>query len=98
MNVEETMEHLFFSCPSATTRWLALGISWNGHYFSMPFFMEVFMIGSWILWKERDDFVFHRRPPNVASWIASFTAEILDHLVRFKTVLHRPIVAWLNSI
>jgi hypothetical protein len=24
-NVEETVEHLFFGCPSAVTRWFALG-------------------------------------------------------------------------
>jgi hypothetical protein len=27
--LEETMEHLFFDCPSAITRWFALGIQWN---------------------------------------------------------------------
>jgi hypothetical protein len=49
--VEETLEHLFFDCPSATCRWLALGINWasnaNVHQkiyiarqaFSKPFFM-----------------------------------------------------------
>jgi hypothetical protein len=25
----ETSEHLFFDCPSAVSRWLALGIGWE---------------------------------------------------------------------
>jgi hypothetical protein len=27
--LEDTMEHLFFDCPSATNHWFALGIQWN---------------------------------------------------------------------
>ena len=55
---EETLEHLFFDCPSAVSRWFALGITWeenaNVHQkldiaklgFMQPFFMEGFMIGA----------------------------------------------------
>jgi hypothetical protein len=28
-NVEETLEHLFFDCSCAATRWFSLGIVWN---------------------------------------------------------------------
>jgi hypothetical protein len=28
-NMEETVEHLFFGCPSAACKWLALGFLWN---------------------------------------------------------------------
>jgi hypothetical protein len=62
-NIEETIEHLFFDCSSAITRWFANGINWdessNIHQknylakrdFPYYFFMEVFMIGAWIIWK-----------------------------------------------
>jgi hypothetical protein len=33
--------------------------------FSKPYFMEIFMIGAWILWKERNDFIFNHKPPSV---------------------------------
>jgi hypothetical protein len=28
-NIEETIEHLFFDCSSAITRWFANGINWD---------------------------------------------------------------------
>jgi hypothetical protein len=35
--------------------------------FAYPFFMEVFMIGAWIIWKERNNFIFSHKPPSLAS-------------------------------
>jgi hypothetical protein len=29
LGAEETIEHLFFDCPSAVSRWLALGNGWE---------------------------------------------------------------------
>jgi hypothetical protein len=60
---EETAAHLFFSCPPAANRWFALGIVWEENLsvhqkilqarpvFGHPFFMEIFMIGAWCIWK-----------------------------------------------
>jgi hypothetical protein len=56
--IEETFEHLFFECSTATCRWFALGISWSNsnnsnqkiymakQAFPQPSFMEIFMIAS----------------------------------------------------
>ena len=94
--LEETSEHLFFSCPSAVRRWLSLGISWDGNpnihqkiyiakeEFLQPFFMEVFMIGAWTIWNERNDFIFNNKAPGLVSWRASFKAEVTRHLCRIK--------------
>jgi hypothetical protein len=69
--VEETREHLFFDCPAAVFQWFSLGILWddspNIHHqiyiakqrFVYRFFMEVFMIGAWCLWKERNNLIFN---------------------------------------
>jgi hypothetical protein len=29
LGAEETIEHLFFDCPSAVSRWFAIGIVWE---------------------------------------------------------------------
>lgn len=77
--VEQTLEHLFFDCPSASVRWFALGIVWDNSLsiheqlcsakegFQYPFFMEIFLIGAWCLWNERNDFIFNRKVPRFDS-------------------------------
>jgi hypothetical protein len=54
----ETIEHLFFDCPSTVSGWFALGIAWEAnaniykklylakHAFARPLFKDVFMIGA----------------------------------------------------
>jgi hypothetical protein len=77
--VEETIEHLFFDCPFAITRWFVLGILWDGdsniHHeiciaiqqFKQPFFAEIFVIGAWTIWNERNDYIFNHKPPSFTS-------------------------------
>jgi hypothetical protein len=103
-NVEETVEHLFFECSSTVTCWFDTGINWNENSnihqkiyiakmeFAYAFFMEVFMIGAWIIWKKRNDFIFSHKPPCLASWKVSFKNEVLRHLLRIKSSLHPSIL------
>ena len=87
-NTDETLEHLFFDCPSAAARWYKLGIVWDDeavmHHklliakndFPFPFFMEVFMVAAWCLWNERNAVVFSGRTPSLSSWNVAFKKEI----------------------
>ncbi|KAG2660501.1 hypothetical protein PVAP13_1KG445405, partial [Panicum virgatum] len=86
--LEETAEHLLFNCSSAVCRWFSLDISWEENAsihqqihiakqeFAQPLFMEIFMIGAWCIWNERNDYVFNNKVPNFSSWKSSFKPEV----------------------
>ncbi|KAF8691819.1 hypothetical protein HU200_040221 [Digitaria exilis] len=37
--------------------------------------MQIFLIGAWCIWKERNDFISNNKPPSLASWKSRFKAE-----------------------
>jgi hypothetical protein len=105
-NVEETIEHLFFDCPSAISRWFVLGIVWEEgagiqeklifarRIFPHPFFMEIFMIGAWCIWNERNALIFD----GIGSWKAVFKKEVNEHLFKIKQRLHSSIRQWFEAL
>jgi hypothetical protein len=88
----------------------ALGITWNDNanihqriymtkeYFHQPFFVEVFLVGAWCLWNERNGFIFSNKVPNFASWKAAVKTEVSAHLIRIKHSLHSSILQWLDAL
>jgi len=86
-NAEETAFHLFFSCSFSKSCWKAIGIDWriNLHFFQMMkrarqdfqhwFFMEVFIIATWHIWKQRNNLIFQERRPTFRDWISKFIDE-----------------------
>jgi hypothetical protein len=92
--VEETLEHLFFSCPFSTSCWSTLNITWNGdsaiidkvieakENFQEKLFFEVFVIAAWGIWKERNNWIFKSINPSRASWKERVIADL--QLLRFK--------------
>jgi hypothetical protein len=95
-NTEETAFHLFFSCPFSQSCWQHLGISWDFslEFFQMmhqaklqyqsTFFMEIFTIAAWEIWKQRNNFIFDRGRPSFVSWKSSFCVEAKLQAHRFS--------------
>jgi hypothetical protein len=109
-SVEEIVDHLFFDCPAAVSRWFALGITWADSVdiyerliiareaSSHSFFMEIFMISDHCIWVERNAFIFEAKAPSLSSWKAAFKREVIIHLYRIKPSLHSSVRAWLQSL
>jgi hypothetical protein len=66
--------------------------------FGQPFFMEIFMIGAWCLWKQRNDVIFEGKSPHLAAWKAIFKDLVMDHLCKIKSNLHSSIKLWLRAL
>jgi hypothetical protein len=91
---EETIEHLLFHCPFSTSCWDCLDATWiqqgdrlhiidhGRRTWKKPMYMEIFMIGAWNIWKERNQFFFEEIAPSVTSWKARFKND-------FKLLTHR---------
>jgi hypothetical protein len=93
---EETIEHLFFDCPSAQECWGILNFVWDGSLqlmdrlvhgsltHNLPFFTEAALIATWELWKMRNDKVFQRQQLNPNVWLTNFKNQCYLRSVRFK--------------
>jgi hypothetical protein len=91
-NREETIFHLFFSCPFSKACWNHLNINWNldlnfhnmmrsaKQQFPSSFFME-FMVGAWHIWKQRNNLIFRSNVPSLQSWKAGFLWEPPSKLI-----------------
>uniref|UniRef100_A0A0A9D7I7 Reverse transcriptase zinc-binding domain-containing protein n=1 Tax=Arundo donax TaxID=35708 RepID=A0A0A9D7I7_ARUDO len=85
LNLEEFTYHLFFECPFSTRCWNFIGIQWDH---SLPFFdtiqtsraacqhhffMEVFIIAAWEIWKQRNAQIFRGTQATFQSWKQNFS-------------------------
>ena len=76
-NLEETAFHLFFGCPFSQACWHPMGFDFfemiiqAKQHLRSPF-MEVFIIGAWQIWKQRNNFIFDRGRSSFNFWKQSF--------------------------
>jgi hypothetical protein len=52
--------------------------------YQSPFFMEIFIIAAWQIWKQRNNFIFDRGRPSFDSWKSSFFEEASLQAHRFS--------------
>jgi hypothetical protein len=76
--------HLFFECNFSQSFWWALNIEWdtdtNLHdmitdvrrRYSMDFIMEIIITGCWVLWDQRNNFIFNHIDPTIPSCMIKF--------------------------
>ena len=109
-NTEETVNHMIFTCPFSRACWEKVDIHWptsqsrldlldqTNRDDSRPFFMEIFLIAAWSLWKERNNKHFRRINPSTTSWLTRFKEDfsLLQH--RVKESQKASVIAYCNSI
>jgi hypothetical protein len=95
-NVEESTFHLFFTCEFTKKCWDYLQIHWDTEvgFFTMMekarqqytpgFFMEIFILGAWETWKQRNDHIFNRRIPSFSNWKRGFVKEAQLQALRLQ--------------
>jgi len=107
---EETTYHLVFQCPFSELCWDFLHIGWDHTLdffqtmikaqqdFGQPFFMEVFSIAAWEIWKQRNGYIFRNKIPSFKAWKTCFIDTIKWQLLRCKESERSVVLAWLDSI
>lgn len=108
--LEETIEHLFFDCAFAKRCWDKVGIAWvndavlhkrvecSKHLYSLPFFMEIFLIAAWELWKIRNRLVFDGVQASFDRWLRNFRDEASLQSLRIKEADRAAILLWLDAL
>ena len=92
--LEETLEHLFISCPFSIQCWQALGISWDPslaltemimqarNQFGLAIFREVAIVAAWCIWTHMNSIIFDGASLSFDRWRQAFKSE-------FGLILHR---------
>jgi hypothetical protein len=109
-NARETRDHLFFLCPFSLACWSRLGWTWNPNLdfhqriqaqkvaVLHPCFMELFLIASWNIWKERNGLIFQGIQLSVQNWLMNLKLDLSLHLIRLKEC-YRPLVqSWIDQL
>jgi hypothetical protein len=109
MRVNETIEHLFFSCPLSIQCWNRIEVHWDltlniedriyqaRQDNNLDFFLEMTLLAAWELWKLRNDKIFNRGNHSIARWFSNFQNQCYKHLVRFKADLRSTFRPWLDA-
>jgi hypothetical protein len=108
--LEETIEHMLFCCPFSQSYRQAIHITWDTtgdglHLLEegktrwcKPLFMEIALLASWNIWKERNRKLFEGVDPSVASWKARLKSDLLLLVHRTKSSLHSLILDLANTL
>jgi hypothetical protein len=107
---EETIEHMIFHCDFSKACWSKLHMVWTTNEdrleiiekgrdaWQKPLYMEIVIVASWSIWKERNNKLFNGIDPDIQSWTRRFKQDfaLLEH--RTKKDLHPSITKLLDTL
>jgi len=67
------------------------------HNFNSTFFMEIFIIAAWQIWKKRNGLIFENCSVSFSKWQSNFVDECQNQAHRMKISLKNPFLTWLNT-
>jgi hypothetical protein len=97
---EETIEHMIFHCDFSRSCWNKLQMVWLQHgnrleiieqgraTWKNPLYMEITIVASWSIWKERNNKLFNGIDPSIDSWTRRFKQDFALLVHRTKKDLH----------
>jgi hypothetical protein len=106
---EETLYHLFLRCNFAKACWNSIGItpprisnpeeaSTNlKHQLNVPFSMEIIILMTWSIWKNRNEWLFANKDPSVQHCTQEFCKELRLIIHRARGKFDISIPNWLSS-
>jgi hypothetical protein len=68
------------------------------HKFHNDFFMETFLIGFWLIWKQWNAFIFNSGLPSHSTWKVGFLEEVCLQSVRMLDVKKNAFSSFLQSL
>jgi hypothetical protein len=107
---EETIEHMLFLCSFSRQCWSKLQIQWpasgdqlklieeNRKQWKQQMYMEVLILGSWSIWKERNNMLFNNVRSDIQRWLVRFKEDFALLVHRTKEELHPFINSFIASL
>jgi len=62
------------------------------------FFMEVFIIATWHIWKQRNNLIFEGKRPIVQGWFTNFIDEARLQAHRIKEDKRQAFLSWVDNV
>jgi hypothetical protein len=109
-NREETLQHLFLTCPFAEECWNFISPSRQRNLsvnealqdlkcsLNLPFSMDIIILASWALWMTRNNKIFRGQNASFQGWKAIYMEELKLLAHRMKKKHKACYVSWLNSV
>jgi len=103
------LEHLFLLCPLAAQFWVLLGLTipaFNNpadvvasfrRQLNVTFFMEIIILGCWVIWMTHNDFIFRQIDPSVQNCRAHFKKELALAVHRAKNSIVDILKEWIDN-